>query len=399
MEHQGAARLVQVKDRQCLNCHSNLQKQLSGAKFLNISGFNGSRHPEFQAVRDRPMNLPHSTIIFPHGLHMGDTMRTIKGEKVKLECDNCHRPLAGNDGRKWEYGQAAISITENTDRNQHRHPDAGREHMNMPTYEKHCARCHALEFVLKLDTITVAHPKQTNEIHSSLVDSYTTYIGRHHEELKAVQDRRIPPSTLSEPPAQPRSEKDWVAQKVAQAEAFLWSKSCEGQKASRPCPQLNTCGDCHVLVNPASEVGNYRDSDPSQCFMLKQSAGRTAQAMDHPVVACSQYRFNQMGNAVFSHDAHSSFTCESCHIYKQPCCAKAPPDTFEQGADMWLPGIATCQSCHNGSPAATGKAENGCFLCHQYHKWNQRDTLPSDGFKANQTIEELNGFKQPEFHY
>lgn len=376
-EHQGAVQLVQVKDRQCLNCHSSLKKHFGDTKFLNVSGFNGKRHPEFEAVRDRPSNLPRSTIIFPHGLHMGDTMRTINGEKLKPEdqtCDNCHRPLAGNDGRKWQFAEASIPIEEKRDRIQHRHPDAGREHMNMPSYEKHCAQCHALEF----ENVKIQHPKHpenTKEVDDFLRKAFKSYIQQNPQELNPGKDRTIPESKLA--PA-PRNADDWVTQKVAQAEAFLWSKSCVGQEVKRPCTQLNTCGDCHVLSYPASS---------------------TPQPMTLPRVDDSHYRLNQMGNAVFSHEAHSAFTCQSCHVYQKQCCATALPDTFHNGPDISLPGIATCQSCHNGSPPATGKAENGCFLCHQYHKWNQRDAWQPDGFKASETIEDLNGFKQPEFHW
>ena len=78
-------------------------------------------------------------------------------------------------------------------------------------------------------------------------------------------------------------------------------------------------------------------------------------------------------DAVFSHQAHIAVSCESCHTRTR---------NSNQGSDILLPGIASCQKCHDGKsspqgPAlASGHAESGCFLCHQYHDWDHPQTAP-----------------------
>jgi len=68
--------------------------------------------------------------------------------------------------------------------------------------------------------------------------------------------------------------------------------------------------------------------------------------------------------SVFNHSAHSAVQCVECH---------AAALTSNSGKDVLLPGIATCQRCHDGmsNPQGTlpsGHAESGCALCHLYHE-------------------------------
>jgi hypothetical protein len=62
--------------------------------------------------------------------------------------------------------------------------------------------------------------------------------------------------------------------------------------------------------------------------------------------------------AVFSHEVHSSFTCQGCH-------AAAANST--KASDILLPGVAKCETCHRPKGA-----RSGCFECHSYHDWSTR---------------------------
>jgi hypothetical protein len=64
--------------------------------------------------------------------------------------------------------------------------------------------------------------------------------------------------------------------------------------------------------------------------------------------------------ASFDHQAHQGLTCASCH-------PKAA--TSAVSSDMLLPGISTCQSCHNGSKTSAGET---CSTCHVYHDWSKQ---------------------------
>jgi hypothetical protein len=80
-----------------------------------------------------------------------------------------------------------------------------------------------------------------------------------------------------------------------------------------------------------------------------------------PKIAPSNISKVWLTNAVFSHYPHQSLSCESCHRAAL---------TSQETSDVLLPGIASCQGCHKSSGASNG-AENGCFLCHQYHNWKE----------------------------
>jgi hypothetical protein len=105
--------------------------------------------------------------------------------------------------------------------------------------------------------------------------------------------------------------------------------------ASLPHPLLwgKTCQECHSLsfATPASAP-------------QIQKANLTA-------------RWLTRGN--FDHDAHRMVVCTSCHT-------QAP--TSKSSADVLLPGIKICQSCHR---SGTEAARADCSECHQYHDWKK----------------------------
>jgi hypothetical protein len=89
-----------------------------------------------------------------------------------------------------------------------------------------------------------------------------------------------------------------------------------------------------------------------------------------------------LASAVFSHSAHSEVQCAECHTAAM---------TSLSGKDLLLPGIATCQRCHDGQsrpqgPAlASGHAESGCFLCHIYHE-SAPDVIWHPAFRLDELV-------------
>ena len=73
--------------------------------------------------------------------------------------------------------------------------------------------------------------------------------------------------------------------------------------------------------------------------------------------------------AKFSHRAHRALDCESCHngVSKS-----------QQAADVHIPGIEVCRSCHGPDTPATlaqhNHAPTGCVTCHRYHNPSQDRT-------------------------
>jgi hypothetical protein len=58
----------------------------------------------------------------------------------------------------------------------------------------------------------------------------------------------------------------------------------------------------------------------------------------------------------FSHDAHKTESCTSCHAAGKSTSAD----------DLLLPDIESCRTCHGGE-ASNAKVPSSCALCHSYH--------------------------------
>ena len=156
---------------------------------------------------------------------------------------------------------------------------------------------------------------------TSRAPSYTQHCASCHP---LVFDRRFEPA----PHADTKTVYDFLVRKYAEikdsahgvdeAERLLWQK---------------TCKECHVLTYPAPET--------------------------RPEIAKSAIPSKWMTHAKFDHEAHQLVTCTECH---------AQAKTSNNTVDVLLPGIATCQKCHNGGRIA---ADSRCSECHDYHDWSK----------------------------
>lgn len=73
-----------------------------------------------------------------------------------------------------------------------------------------------------------------------------------------------------------------------------------------------------------------------------------------PVTQVSRY----MPNGWFDHAAHTQTRCSECHAAA----------TSQSSADVLLPRVSECRSCHMGEGAAKPKVPSSCAMCHAYHK-------------------------------
>lgn len=101
-----------------------------------------------------------------------------------------------------------------------------------------------------------------------------------------------------------------------------------------------------------------------------------------PAIAPARQPERFFSAAIFSHNAHGAVQCVECH---------AAALGSSSGKDNLLPGIATCQRCHDGqsNPQGTvgaGHAESGCSLCHEYHEGGR---MHPDHMTPAYRIEEL----------
>ena len=339
VEHQGRGPLREVGDALCVQCHSSLRTKSGAPHFAPVVLSFAKEHPEFRAVAE---NVDHEVLKLNHAVHMKANLLGPDGRPVQMQCADCHR-TPGDSAEPWPSAASSADVAAPA---QPLHqpkaldlltPGAERAFMAPVTYARQCAACHQLQFDKHLD-ITVPHTTPA-DVHYFVVQELREYIAAHpgalHETV--TMDRRIPGVVLTAAVAHNPSE--WVQLRTAEAETLLWRK---------------TCKQCHTLVfKPGSSIPNVvPPNQPARWFQ----------------------------HARFSHYAHQGIACVSCHV-------KATTST--ETKDVLLPGIATCRECHRGDARTQGGAESGCFLCHEYHNWEQPERRVNGKYKIPQLSSRL----------
>lgn len=183
-------------------------------------------------------------------------------------------------------------------------------------YQKHCAECHPLSFDSRF---AEPAPHMKPEIVIDFVTAkFKEYIARHPEEVRMVDV----PRTLQTPLAPAANATEWLSRRVVETKQLLWRK---------------TCRECHTL--------GFKD------------------AVSLPDVPLAAITSRWMKHALFDHKGHQMIACTECHDR-----ALTSRDT----ADVLLPGIQTCRSCHHSGPEAAGA---NCSECHAYHDWSKEKKI------------------------
>jgi hypothetical protein len=349
-EHIGSQHLRQTADESCVQCHGDL-KVRSGSPHYQTAIYNfDSQHPEFAPLRDGFRDP--GTIKLNHKVHMRAGLLGPDSKPVQLRCQDCHRTPA-EQSEPWKYGQARVvqAALHSDDPHTPTTPDepvrpgAGRAYMVAPTYASACQNCHSLQFDSHFSE-PVPHDKP-QVVHEFIVKKLTEYIRQHPEALhesprplRIMFGGKVEREPLNGRVA--RNPEEWVKFRTEDAENLLWHKTCQ---------------QCHTL--------NYNQVGEQGLTGL-------------PEVAPSKITPVWLPNSVFSHYAHASVECKSCHTKSI---------NSEETSDVLIPSITTCRECHNGEPTKIGQAQNGCFLCHQYHNWKQRN----EQFIPTHTLEQLRG--------
>jgi hypothetical protein len=323
-EHRGKVHQSATANQACATCHGNLPAtQPASRTFPSIRNFE-SDHPEFAALSGHDSR----TIKLNHAVHLEPIRRGPNGPAVQLDCGSCHHSAAAEPDLTYSdasYRTAKISYKESDEillraaaGLRPARPATGREYLAPVRFADACAGCHLLTFDERFD-FGVPHDRP-EVVRQFLVSQFSEYIRAHPG---ALRETRNSERDLAGRPRELRTSEatapEWVNARVRSAEELLWRK---------------TCKQCHQIV-------------PGSGSSL-------------PSIAGSRVTTEWMPHAKFDHDAHRGFTCESCHL-------KAA--TSSDDAEILLPGIATCRSCHAPGPE---HAESRCFECHTYHDWAKR---------------------------
>jgi len=237
-----------------------------------------------------------------------------------LQCVECHT-LSGNAPR-------ALRL-------------APRGLISSASYRNNCARCHGLEFDYRIEQ-PAPHDKP-EVVRAAVRAALQTYIAAHPGDVSKPDDpRRLPLNfpRVPEPPA--RNADEWVARRADNAERLLWER----------------CRTCHTAVSRGP------GSDPSRPVTTSRVAprlgsdpGRSVTTSALPAFAASNITTRWLTRATFDHSPHRMVRCGDCHAAERS----------QLTADVLMPNLATCATCH----APSRGAEARCFECHAYHDWSK----------------------------
>jgi Cytochrome c7 and related cytochrome c len=334
LEHRGSLRLANTEDVSCTQCHADLRARNGNSTYVRMVRDFDKGHPEFAALR--PGASDPSQIKLNHYAHLRPNLAGPSGT-VQMDCQDCHRLASPN--QSWPYGMSQAPLQPNSQPGQSspqamtssasmsadtKHPRS-RDTMLPIFYATQCAACHVkdLQFDKRFDQ-PAPHDKP-EVVQAFLVQNYSDYFATHPEALaEAVSPERILPSKMKLPLPIPHTRQEWMDQQVMLADLLLFGKGCKL---------------CHVMIE-----GNGR----------------------LPMVAKSSIPARWFPHAEFSHDSHRLLTCTACH--------GRTPESRET-ADILLPGIATCRSCHQDSGPRSDAASGRCSECHSYHDWSKEKPI------------------------
>lgn len=335
LEHRGKFKMAATRDAGCTQCHSQLQVREGTAKYhVNITGFDGHKHPEFLAMRDGQFDP--GTVNLNHYAHLQPTLRG-PNSAVQMQCNDCHRPNGRNE--PWPYAlsasQPAGAQSDNSAAADLQSPKrsfakAGSGHYMVPIkYADQCAACHALQFdpfindpaphgdTKKVRSFVETKIRQLVSEHPELVHRPIT--AGYGDEIEATRNYLRPTRDYITLPAKPTTAANWAEQRIELAERLLWKKDC------RVC-HAQTTGEPDTTPNAVKAV------IPARWFP----------------------------HAEFDHQAHRMMKCEACHSGIRDS---------KLTADRNLPKLTTCQQCHKERGASANAATGRCYECHSYHDW------------------------------
>jgi hypothetical protein len=339
-EHDAQHALVDTERDSCVGCHGKLTALKPTTHLQPVADFSHT-HPEFtlsalqfvgptvagtnagDAAGGHRAAGAWKTVAVPPAARatFEDTSNLIFSHKTHLDPNGIKGPAGGNE-------KLACA-------NCHQSDAAGR-YMLPIRMETHCARCHSLQFDEHDPKSTVPHGD---------VPQLLTALREHFSRTFLDQQ-----GALNSGGARRPGDAGRVLTQEQQRRALDWANR-QTQLAAGELLEKRVCVECHRISVAAPAAGTAA-SDAASRWQ----------------VAPVRLNIRWFPGAKFSHEAHKTAECTSCH-------AQAPGST--RSADVLLPGIRDCRGCHTDSGGAD-KVATTCLTCHQFHVAGKGAWLPSE---------------------
>jgi hypothetical protein len=326
-EHEGAGPMQPTAQQFCSNCHSDLSKRLGDTKIADAEDF-GKSHPQFRAaVVTQPGAHPvierisldkkpvaQSGLKFPHNIH--------------LSRSNGVARMAQTMRGEFGFGDALACKDCHT-----KTSDGVR--FQPVDMEQDCAMCHSLAFETIGGTVRTLRHGDPKQVIADLRAYYRSG-GPYNGVNLGGQARRRPGDYAQGRPYFASFGGGGI--NYGRAESAIRAVFSKG----------GACYDCHTVAAPPP------GSDDWRVMPVNQTA-----------------RYFQKG--WFTHDAHKTEKCESCHVAGKS----------SKATDLLIPGIANCRTCHGGE-ASRADVPSACAACHSYHADSNAPWVPRNRVAVTQ---------------
>lgn len=304
-EHKGDLGLVARHDAQCTDCHAKPAQRFPDIHLQPAADFS-NHHPVFSPEVAR---YDSATRQF-RWIQAGEDQPEVLHSDTNLKYP--HDKHLDPKGIKSPTGKRVLGCGDC------HVPDASGVSFQPIDMQKHCAECHRLDFDPDAPERTVPHAQPAQVV--GVIRDYYARAALAGGITKpgapeVVQLRRRPGEQLS--PPQARAALDWADQQSAVVVDEVFDK--------------RVCGYCHAVT---------RTGDAALPWSVQP-------------VMLAQHRLD---HASFSHAAHRSEKCESCHA----------AGTSKLSTDVLMPEIKRCRDCH-GDPGSVSKIQSSCVKCHGFH--------------------------------
>jgi hypothetical protein len=289
LEHRGAIRLAATADRDCEQCHRDLNTTTGRLTIAKVVGAFNDEHPEFAAKREGSKDS--AVLKFNHEVHLKADLRGPKGP-TQLECATCHTPAVAappSPGlRRPGPGDAMVAVT----------------------YAKDCASCHPLFFDPLLDTL-VPHDTPEN-VHAFVTQSLREFIARNPSQIgKPDPVRGRIPVNFPEPMEPVRNAAEWVDARTVTVERLLWSKTCaecHTVESRAPLPRVAPTNiPAGWMPRARFDHGAHQMTNCTSCHTA-QASRLTSDVLMPPIATCQQCHKPSRG---------AESRCFECHEYHE----------------------------------------------------------------------------------
>jgi predicted CXXCH cytochrome family protein len=321
-DHKGPMGLVRQDSPLCTDCHANLKAQVATTQSPNISDF-GKDHPAFKLSMLVPGKTGAAAVVRV-------AQETSKlGEKSNLKFP--HDVHLSKKGIRGANGRVLMDCA-----NCHV-PDETGTRFKPTTMKEHCQDCHSLEFEPKATNRQAPHGN-VEDVLASVSEFYAQAV---------LSDTPI--DVVFQEGARRPGERLNVTDPAKRLAALKWANQ-KADTISQELMEVRVCFSCHE-ISPINVVDASSPNKPA-----------TRSWKVEPIAITQHW----LPKGRFPHVQHKPYDCKECHNTA----------ASTSSADISIPDIKNCQSCHAGNLTTRDSVRGTCETCHGFHVGGSKSGVP-----------------------